>query len=80
MIKTGIFGGSFNPIHNDHIQLARQLREAWLGIQPAAGTALTPGRYKQVLDKLDIQLKDAQEWHDVCLNYFLSFAGGRKAD
>ena len=40
MIKTGIFGGSFNPIHNGHITLARYIREAaeldevWLMVSP----------------------------------------------
>jgi nicotinate-nucleotide adenylyltransferase len=40
MIKTGLFGGSFNPIHNGHISLAKQLREVaqldevWLMVSP----------------------------------------------
>ena len=58
------------------VQEAKQLREAWLGVKPRVGTALSEQRYERVLHKLDIQVKDAQEWHDVCLAYFLSFADG----
>lgn len=39
-IKTGIYGGSFNPIHNGHIAIARKmlqlggLDEVWLIVSP----------------------------------------------
>lgn len=40
MIRTGIYGGSFNPIHNGHIALARQMLrmnladEIWFVVSP----------------------------------------------
>ena len=52
MRRTGLFGGSFNPIHNGHIKLAKQLKqragldEVWLMVSP-----LNP--LKQSKDLLD---------------------------
>ena len=40
MIETGIFGGSFNPVHKGHISLAEhilteaQLNEVWFVVSP----------------------------------------------
>ncbi|MBR1686906.1 MAG: nicotinate-nucleotide adenylyltransferase [Prevotella sp.] len=40
MIKTGIFGGSFNPIHRGHVALAQAIREragldeVWMMVSP----------------------------------------------
>ena len=61
MRKTGIFGGSFNPIHNGHIALVRQLRQAvvldevWLMVSPQNPLK----RQEDLLDD-ELRLKMAQ--------------------
>ena len=55
-IKTGIYGGSFNPIHNGHIAIARKmielagLDEVWLMVSPQKPL-------KHSADLLDEQLR-----------------------
>jgi len=65
MIRTGIFGGSFNPIHNGHISLARQLRqkagldEVWLMVSPQnplkASTSLLDDEIRMQMARLAVE-------------------------
>ena len=55
-IKTGLFGGSFNPVHNGHVKLARRilkkarLDEVWLMVTPQ-------NPWKRQADLLDDDLR-----------------------
>lgn len=56
--------------YNLGIEEADKLKEAWIAVKD-----LVPAeRYNAVLEKLIIQCRDAREWRDVCVPYFLSFA------
>ena len=60
-IKTGLYGGSFNPIHNGHIQLsqalldARLVDEMWLLVSPQ-----NPFKVNQKLLDDNVRLRLAQ--------------------
>lgn len=56
--------------YNGGVEEADNLRAAWVAVKDEVSDA----QYTAVLEKLDIQCKDAREWRDVCVPYFLSFA------
>ena len=59
-MRVGLFGGSFNPIHNGHISLALQLKEqagldeVWLMVSPQ--NPLKQGRDDLLDDRLRYQM------------------------
>jgi len=57
-------------LYDRGVASAEKMRETWVSLKNKVDSE----RYKLVLDKLDIQVKDAHEWRDVCTNYFLAFA------
>ena len=56
------------------VKEAYELKEKWQKIK----SKIDENRYESVLEKLEIQCKDAEEWRDVCLSYFLKFAENNK--
>ena len=57
-------------VYEKGVKEAYELRERWTKVK----SKVEKERYESVLRKLDIQCKDAEEWRDVCLGYFLKFA------
>jgi len=55
--------------YNKGVSQAENLLSTW----KKAESLVSKEHYKAVLGKLEIQVKDAYEWRDVCLQYFLSF-------
>lgn len=56
-------------VYNKGTAQAEELLSAW----EKAESLVSELHYAAVLKKLEIQVKDAYEWRDVCLQYFLSF-------
>lgn len=55
------------------VEEAQQLLECWERVKGD----VEKSRYKAVLKKLKIQVRDAHEWRDICVPYFMSFAENR---
>ncbi len=56
------------------VKEAEELYKRWTEVK----TEVDVDIYNAILEKLDIQKKDAMEWRDVCLDYFMEFAGAEK--
>ncbi len=56
-------------LYNKGVSQAEQLLSWWKNTE----SLLDKEHYEAVLNKLVIQVSDAHEWRDVCLQYFLSF-------
>ena len=63
-------------LYEKGVKEAEALRDKWIEIK----SELDKKRYEAVLEKLNIQYKDAKEWRDVCLDYFLKFAECKKIE
>ncbi len=57
-------------VYGRGVQEAVALRNEWLKVKGL----VSDEAFDAVLKKLDIQVADAEEWRDVCVPYFLSFA------
>ena len=75
MTRTGIYGGSFNPIHNGHVSLARHLigqglvDEVWLVVSPQnpfkADASLLDEQCRLSLARLAVEHEPGIEVSDV---------------
>ncbi|AEC01939.1 alpha-glucuronidase family glycosyl hydrolase [Parasphaerochaeta coccoides] len=58
------------------VESAEEARQSWETLE----NKLPQEKYREVKEKLDIQVKDAHEWEDVCITYFSRFERiGKKA-
>ncbi len=58
-------------LYRHGVEQVNAMRAAWKELQ----SYIDPQRYDEVLHKLEIQVRDAAEWSDVCILYFQQFSG-----